>query len=164
MCTVSRSSRLRARDIVERLGDEQIQVLREGGVKEHPSALAVEDGFIPVGRGAELPSEELILRDDQPSGPCAAVLRDVAIAPSGKVLPCCSVAGLTRSAEVGNARETRLRELIEAAGRRPVFRVLREEGPQGLHKLLDVKTRSRYVSRCHMCYEALRGLCSGSLL
>lgn len=155
MCAVARSSRLRIGEVVRLLGDDGIRVLgSEAPTGETPSALGVETGFIPVGRGADIPEDEWLIGNGPLEGPCKLVLRDIAIAPSGKVLPCCSAAGLAQAAEVGNARSG-LRELIEETTRRTLFKVLSTKGPLGLKRLLGPGRRKGYVNRCHLCYDVL---------
>lgn len=155
MCATARSSRLRIREVAKRLGDDGIRVIGDGVPVGEASALAVETGFVPAGRGAGIPEEEWLVGSESLEGPCKAVLRDVAIAPSGAVLPCCSAAGLVEAAWVGNAKRGRLRSLIEAAARRKLFKVLSTDGPLGLQRLLGPRRRETYVNRCHLCYEVL---------
>ena len=156
MSVVARSSTLRVREVAELLGDEGIHIVGGRTQADAASALAVETDFIPVGRAAEIPEDEWIIGDGPIEGPCRVVLRDIAIAPSGRVLPCCSAAGLADAAEVGDARQGRLRSLIEDARRRRLFKVLSMEGPSGLQRLLGSRRRKNYVNRCHLCYEVLR--------
>lgn len=156
MCAAAKSSNLRIRDILQRLGDEGIHVIGDGEPRTARSALAVETGFIPVGRAAEIPREEWVIGESPVDGPCRIVLRDIGIAPSGHVLPCCSAASLIADASPGNAKEKRLDELIEEASHRPLFKVLSSDGPAGLAKLLGSRRHTGYVSRCHLCYEVLR--------
>ena len=163
MCAVARSSKLRVREVARLLGDHGIQIVRDKALKKAPSALAIETGFIPVGRAAEIPEDEWLIGDGPLDGPCKAVLRDIAIDPSGKVLPCCSVAGLTEVAEVGNVKQVRLKKLIDEAGRRVLFKVLSEEGPRGLQRRLGLRCRENFVNRCHLCYTVLKDPASAEL-
>lgn len=155
MCALARSSILRVREVARLLGDDSIRIVEGETPPRGASALAVETGFVPVGRGAEIPEDEWLIGSGPVDGPCRTVLRDVAIAPSGRVLPCCSTAGLSEVAEVGNARQGRLAKLMEEAGRRKLFKVLSTEGPLGLQSLLGPMRRESYVNRCHLCYEVL---------
>jgi len=155
MCALSRSSTLRIGEISRLLGEERIAIAKGDGFLERASALAVETGFIPVGRGETIPEDEWLIGSGPTGGPCRTVLRDIVIAPSGKVLPCCSAAGLTGVAEVGNAREGGLRDLLEEAGRRRLFKVLSSEGPLGLRRLIEHGPLENYVNRCHLCYDVL---------
>lgn len=154
MCTVARSSRLRINEVAMRLDYEGIRII--GEKKKSPvSALAMETGFVPVGRGAEIPKEEWLIGYSPIEGPCRAVLQDIGIASSGRVLPCCSAASLVEDAALGNANEKSLAELIEAASKQPLFKILSSKGPTGLSDLLDAKHQDRYVNQCHLCYEML---------
>lgn len=155
MCTLSRSSTLNIKEIARRLDKEGIHIIGEGERRPQVSALALESGFIPVGRAAEIPEEEWMIGESPVEGPCRTVLRDIEIAPSGRVLPCCSAANLVKYAALGNAKEKTLAKLIEEASRRPLFKILSKEGPAGLSKLLWSRRRAGYVSRCHLCYEVL---------
>ncbi len=156
MCAVARSSKLRVKEVARLLGDDGIQIVGDKVLREAPSALAIETGFIPVGRAAEIPEDEWLIGDGPLDGPCKAVLRDIAIDPSGRVLPCCSVAGLTEAAEVGNVKQVRLQKLIEEASRRVLFKVLSEEGPRGLQRRLGLRGQENFVNRCHLCYAVLK--------
>jgi len=155
MCAVARSSTLRIRDVAKRLGVEGIHIVGEGRPKAPVSALAVETGFIPVGRGASIPCEELLIGEGPVEGPCRDVLRDIGIDPSGKVLPCCSAASCVENAVLGNAKEERLTDIIERASRRPVFNALSTDGPSELAKQLGLWRKGSYVNRCHLCFEVL---------
>jgi len=155
MCAVARSSKLTVREVARQLGDKEILIVGEGEPTGEASALAVETGFVPVGRGAEVPEDEWVIGDGPLDGPCRVVLSDVAIYPFGWVLPCCSAAGLAEVARVGNARWEGLRRLIEEAGKRTLFKVLSTEGPLGLQRLLGPMRRENYVNKCHLCYEVL---------
>jgi len=154
MCAVARSSSLTVKEVVRRLGDGEISIVGGEKPSETTSAIAVETEFIPVGRGAEVPEDEWLIGNGPLEGPCKVVLRDVAIDPHGWVLPCCSVAGLTQIARVGNARHEKLRSLIKAAGEKTLFEVLSTEGPMGLKRLLGSQ-RLNYVNRCHLCHDVL---------
>jgi len=154
MCAVARSSMLTVREVAKKLGEAEIRIVGEGTPTEAASALAVETGFIPAGRGAEIPEDEWLIGDGPIDGLCKAVLRDIAIDPFGRVLPCCSAAGLAEVAWVGDAGRGGLRELIEEAGKRTLFKVLSTEGPMGLQRLLGSR-RKNYVNRCHLCYDVL---------
>jgi len=155
MCAPSRSSTLRIGRIAEMLGGDGIHILGDGEPEAPVSALAVETGFVPVGRAASIPREEWLVGESPVDGPCRTVLRDVGIAPGGRVLPCCSAASLVEDVTLGNAGKRSLASLIEEAGRRPVFKALTTIGPAGLAERLGIMEKGRYVSRCHLCYEVL---------
>ena len=156
MSAVARSSRLTIREVMRLLGDKDICILEdETRWKNTASALAIETGFVPVGRGATIPAGERFIAKSTLRGPCKVVLREVAILPSGQVLPCCSAAGLTGPAEIGNMRRTMLREILMGASQRTLFRVLATEGPARLQELLGLRHQNGYVNECHLCYEVL---------
>ena len=155
MCASSRSNTLGIDEIRLRLGDEGIHDIRAGRPTSPVSALAVETGFIPVGRAASIPEEEWLIGDGPLDGPCEEVLRDIGIAPSGQVLPCCSAAVLVDYAHLGDAWTERLPELLGRASLNPLFKILSSEGPRGLDRLIDGSRGDRYVNRCHLCHDVL---------
>jgi MoaA/NifB/PqqE/SkfB family radical SAM enzyme len=77
LCASSRSNTLGIDEIRLRLGDERIHNIRAGRPTSPVSALAVETGFIPVGRAASIPEEEWLIGDGPLDGPCEEVLRDI---------------------------------------------------------------------------------------
>jgi MoaA/NifB/PqqE/SkfB family radical SAM enzyme len=156
MCAASKSSELGIREIARRLGEDEIHVLGDGDPRGRVSTLGVETGFIPVGRGEDIPGEELVLGESPFEGPCRSVLRDIGVAPFGRVMPCCSAAAVVVDLGLGNAGETRLRRLIEEAEGRPIFRALMERGPLAILEALRPVSCGEYVSRCHLCYEVVR--------
>ena len=155
MCASSRSNSLGVDEIRRRLGDAGIHDVRSGRPTSPVSALAVKTGFIPVGRGASIPEAEWLIGDGPLDGPCGEVLRDVGVAPSGRVLPCCSAAGLVDHAHLGDAKDARLSELLSRARSNPLYRTLSSEGPRGLDGLIGGARGDRYVNRCHLCHEVL---------
>jgi MoaA/NifB/PqqE/SkfB family radical SAM enzyme len=154
MCAAARSSVLRIKDVIQGLGDRSIHNIRDDKSKTTVSALAVETGFVPVGRASNMPREEWLIGGSPVEGPCRDVLRDIGISPSGDVLPCCSAAGIVESAVLGNAKENRLVDVIEGAIDNPLFVTLSEEGPIALAEKLQLDKRG-YVSRCHLCHVVL---------
>ena len=155
----SRGSRLRLDEIIRRLGEEGIRVLGPRPRGKPLYAIAMESGFIPIGRGAMIPREEWPLGSGPVEGPCQAVLRDISISPDGRLLPCCSALGLLPNASIGSLTEKKLGELLEEAMKMEVFRWLREIGPLGIAKRTGFNLDSEgYVNRCHLCYEVLREL------
>jgi MoaA/NifB/PqqE/SkfB family radical SAM enzyme len=154
MCAIARSSALRASEVKVLLGDGDIQILGAGEPRPMAQAIIIEDPFIPVGRGAEIPGEEWLAGERSVGGPCNLALRDIGISPSGGVLPCCSAASLVEKAHLGNAREKSLTEILERAARRPLFKALKKDGPLALAEKLNLK-KSGYVSRCHLCHDVL---------
>jgi organic radical activating enzyme len=155
MCASSRSNILGIEEIKTHLGDEGIHDIRAGRPTPQVSALAIETGFIPVGRAASIPEEEWLIGDGPLDGPCEEVLRDIGIAPSGQVLPCCSAASLVDYAHLGDARTERLPEFLGRAGLNPLYKILSSEGPRGLDRLIDGSRGDRYVNRCHLCHDVL---------
>ena len=155
----SRGSRLRLDEIIRRLGEEGIRVLGPRPRGKPLYAIAIESGFIPIGRGAMIPREEWPLGSGPVEGPCQVVLRDISISPDGRLLPCCSALGLLPNASIGSLTEKKLGELLEEAMKMEVFRWLREIGPLGIAKRTGFNLDSEgYVNRCHLCYEVLREL------
>ena len=158
MCTVGRSSKLTLERIIDLLGDGSIHVL--GGAGPPPpgaSALAVQSGFLPVGRGASLPREELMAGESPLGGGCPMVLRDLSISPQGLVRPCCSAGGLVPGMELGRADQEDLEEMVGRAAKREIFAALAEQGPEGLQKSRGRPVEpGRYVNKCHLCLEALQ--------
>lgn len=156
MCTVSRSSTLTISRVVSMLGDRGIHILRKEVSPRIPvRALAVESGFIPVGRAAQIPEDERVVGNGSISGPCRVVLRDVSIAPSGSVFPCCSALGTNEAFRIGNARREGLRTIIQRARHIGPFKVLMDEGPEALQRWTGGRCTRGYVNRCDLCYEVM---------
>ena len=154
MCASARSSSLRIDNVIRSLGDRGIHNIRDGKPRTPVSALAVETGFVPVGRAKNIPEEEWLIGESPLDGPCGEVLRDIGISPSGDVLPCCSAAGIVEGAMLGNAKEEGLAGIIEGASDDPLFVTLSTEGPSALAERLGLMKKG-YVNRCHLCYEVL---------
>jgi len=147
---------LRLAEIINRLGPEEIGTLGEGESTEGLSAIAVETGFIPVGRGAALPRDRWLIGKSQTEGPCRLVLRDIGIDPRGELLACCSAASLLARGRLGNVVGTGIRQLLDDAGEQPLFKILSEQGPSSLADSLGINWREGFVSRCHLCHEVLK--------
>ncbi|UCH57908.1 MAG: radical SAM protein [Candidatus Bathyarchaeota archaeon] len=154
-CASSKRGTLRIGEIVERLGGDRIHILGSPPPPGEVSALAVETGFIPVGRAANLPVEDWVIGESPMEGPCRLVLWDIGVSPSGWVLPCCSAASTIAEMRLGDARNEKIAKIVEEAGGRPLFRALAGEGPSGLAERLGLRSETGYVSRCHLCYEVL---------
>jgi len=162
MCTKGTNTLLDVKKISGLLGDEGIHLIG----KDPParvSALAMEGGFVPVGRASSIPKDEWLLGDGRLEGPCRAVLRDVGVSTDGRLLCCCSAACLTGPGVVGDLGRVGLGELLEGAWGDPVYRVLSEDGPLGLSGLLGIEVGGGYVNRCHLCHELLNDPGIGSL-
>jgi MoaA/NifB/PqqE/SkfB family radical SAM enzyme len=154
MCAAAGSSSLRIENVIQGLGDRGIHNIGDGKPRTPVSSLAVETGFVPVGRASEIPEEEWLIGDGPTEGPCGDVLRDIGISPSGDVLPCCSAAGIVEGAILGNAKERKLAEIIEEAIDDPLFWTLSTEGPSVLAERLGLMNKG-YVNRCHLCHVVL---------
>jgi MoaA/NifB/PqqE/SkfB family radical SAM enzyme len=151
MTTLKRSSQIDLALVSQLLGEE---VLRPNS-SCHPygSVIGLESGFIPVGRGANLPSGEWRLDGSPLTGGCEAVLRDIGIKPGGEVMPCCSSSASLPGFIIGNLSDWDLEDLLEEAWRNEVFQVLKEKGPMGL---AEGRPGGVYVNKCHLCSEVLK--------
>jgi len=123
---------------------------------EKASALVIESGFQPVGRGANVPKSGWARGCGKTHGSCGLILRDIGVSPRGEVYPCCGPLGcLLERGRIGNIKERDLNEILDEAGENKVFRKIASHGPTGLVEFDDF---SDYVDRCHLCYEAVRGM------
>jgi len=147
---------LRLAEIINSLGPDEIGTLGEGESTEGLSAIAVETGFIPVGRGAEVPRDRRLIGESLIEGPCRLVLRDIGIDPEGELLACCSAASLLERGRLGSVIETGIMQLLDDAGEQPLFKILSEWGPSSLADSLGISWRDGFVSRCHLCHEVLK--------
>ena len=147
---------LRLAEIINRLGSDEIGTLGDEKSTKGLSAIAVETGFIPVGRGAQLPRDKWLIGESQTEGPCRLVLRDIGIDPEGELLACCSAASLLARGRLGSVVETRIRQLLDDACEQPLFKILSEQGPSSLADSLGIRWRDGFVSRCHLCHEVLK--------
>lgn len=157
-CAFAADSKLRLERIINLLGNENIAVLDRSPVGlnlRKTSAIGLESPFIPAGRGASVPEEQWFKGAGFPVRGCGHILRDIAIDPSGFVLPCCSAAGTVPSARLGNAREEPLKELIEEASHKETFNTLANQGPQALFSDKAENPSVKYTCICHMCHQAL---------
>ena len=156
MSAARRNGSLGVDEIAQRLGEDDIKILgRETSQPPSFSALAVETGFVPAGRGASLPREEWLIEGSPVEGPCNLVLRDVGVDPRGNVLQCCSAASILDNAKLGNASEEKLKDILERANRSPLYKDLRERGPANIAEELGVEIEGRFVSKCHLCHEVM---------
>ena len=160
MCTVGRFSKLTAAAVIQRLNDAGIHLLGGKPPKTVPSALAVESGFLPLGRGAALDDRELLLGAAPVEGPCDLVLSDISITPEGNVMPCCAAASTIPGFAIGNASSTNLAVLLAMASERKDLHILSQRGPRGLQSQKEPFIEAQYVNRCHLCYEIVSRLLS----
>jgi MoaA/NifB/PqqE/SkfB family radical SAM enzyme len=140
--------------IKEVLKDDHIQVLGSKKVGD-AHALLIETPFYPIGRGASIDQDLLILGQSNIVGSCKEVLCDVGIDPSGIVYPCCGPLSCLSSMSIGNLNESSLDEILEAAWQINFFKQLRSGGPPELVSNLN----RQYTDRCHACYVAAARLC-----
>lgn len=147
---------LRLAETINRLGPEEVRTLGCGESAEGLSAIAVETGFIPVGRGAQLPRDKWLIGESPTEGPCRLVLRDIGIDPGGELLACCSAASFLARGRLGSVEETGIQQLLDDAGERPLFKILSEQGPSSLADSLGIRWRGGFVSRCHLCHVVLK--------
>jgi hypothetical protein len=156
MSTVKRTSKLRLKEIIRRLGPDSIKIVGETTPPEKCSSLAVETPFIPIGRGAKIPKKEWLIEEAPIEGPCKLALKDIGIDPTGELLACCSAASLQEKGRLGNIRETNIQKRLNKAHRQTLFKLIEQEGPVGLADRLDLQWKNRFVSKCHLCYEVLQ--------
>jgi hypothetical protein len=147
---------LRLAEIINRLGSDEVGTLGDEKSTKGLSAIAVETGFIPVGRGAQLPRDKWLIGESQNEGPCRLVLRDIGIDPRGELLACCSAASFLARGRLGSVDETGIQQLLDDAGERSLFKILSGQGPSSLAESLGIRWRGGFVSRCHLCYEVLK--------
>jgi organic radical activating enzyme len=143
-------------EIIIRLGPDQVRTLRAQESTQGLSAIAVETGFIPVGRGAQLPQDKRLIGESKIEGPCRLVLRDIGIDPRGELLACCSAASFLARGRLGSVVETGIQQLLDDAGEQPLFEILSRQGPSSLADSLGIDVRDGFVSRCHLCHEVLK--------
>lgn len=155
LCTIFKNCTLNIKEISKRLNDDDIHIIGRKKEKSQISALALENEFLPIGRGIDLPKTEWVFNKGRIEGPCKIVLRDIGIDPSGNVLPCCSAAGLIRKFILGNVKEKSLIKIMEEARETPLFRILSKLGPIGVYNLMMHNRKKDFINRCHVCYEVL---------
>ena len=143
-------------EIINRLGPEDIGTLGEAKSAEGLSAIAVETGFIPIGRASKLPRDKWLIGESQTEGPCRLVLRDIGIDPGGELLACCSAASVLERGRLGSVAGTGIHRRLDDAGENPLFEILSEQGPSSIADSLGISWRDGFVSRCHLCHEVLK--------
>jgi len=162
LCVIRKKSKLRLRNVINMLGDDDIFILEKGfdprSLAEH-KIIAIENGFIPVGHGTKIPKEEILTLEKPPVGCCEYILRDIAIDPTGKVLSCCSAACLTPPLVIGDINKKSLLEIVERANGDKLINFLATKGPYKLFEKMRrhglMKQENRYVNKCHLCYDIL---------
>lgn len=118
------------------------------------SALVIESGFQPVGRGSNIPKSEWVRGNSQTHSPCGLILRDIGVSPLGEVYPCCGpLSCIQDGGSMGNIKERDLKEILDDAWGNEVFGKIAAYGPTCLVEFDDF---SEYVDRCHLCYGAVR--------
>jgi len=145
----------RIADIVNLLGSKDVRAPRDQRSTEKYSAIAMETGFIPVGRGADVSPDKRLIGSSRIEGPCHLVLRDIGINPMGELLVCCSAASVHKRGSLGQVKEKGIQRLLGKTREQPLFKVLSEKGPSSLADSLGIPWREGFVSRCHLCYEVL---------
>jgi hypothetical protein len=145
----------RIAEIINLLGPEEIRIIGGQEVAGELSAIAIETGFIPVGRGAEVPFNKWLIGESQIEGPCHLVLRDIGIDTKGELLACCSATSFQRRGRLGRVVETGIQRLLDDASEQPLFKILSEHGPSSLADSLGIQWRNGFVNRCHLCHEVL---------
>ncbi len=161
MCVLSKSSKLHAKTIIEYLGDDTIYVPQTDSDRTHLDSITtilVESGFIPAGRASNLITENKSNPNLSMTGGCPFILRDIAITPGGRVLPCCSAGALTNPLDIGNINTQPLSTIIEEANKHDLINFLVKYGPHELFRRMGPYTSSnemKYTSKCHLCFEIL---------
>jgi hypothetical protein len=153
MTTLKKNSYLKIKEVSRLLGDE-LASPRSTDISAY-SAIGIESGFIPVGRGALIPRDEWYLGGGSLTGGCDAVLRDIGVKPSGEVIPCCSASASLSGFVLGDLKDWDLEEMLADVWDRDFFKVLKEKGPMGL---LKIQPKGIFVDKCHLCSEVLRSL------
>lgn len=151
MTSLSRSSRLKLINIAEFFGDDIPEPSLANPSRD--AVIGIESGFIPVGRGAFISKEELLLNDAR-LGFCREVLSDIGVKPNGDVLACCSASSVLPAFNIGNLKDSGLAEILDKAKSNELLRILKESGPIGL----ALASNDRYVGKCHFCYEMIKKL------
>ncbi len=151
MTTLKKTSHITKKEVSRFLGDE-LGSPGNADLFSH-SAIGIESGFIPVGRGASIPRGEWYIDDASLTGGCDAVLRDIGVKPSGEVIPCCSASASLSGFNLGNLNDCDLKEILTTTWNTDFFEVLKEKGPMGF---LKTPLNDIYVNKCHLCSEILK--------
>jgi len=129
---------------------------------KHP--LTISSGnTLPIGRGAEkvnplgwVPPE---VTEDRWRGPCNEVLKEIVIAPEGRLSPCCGL--VDRSIPyfyAGSVLEQDLLELLEIANKSVLYNWLALGGPSSIMDYIisqdpSIPFLGKYVQNCQICNE-----------
>ena len=153
LVSLRKNSRITSKSLKTLMNDENIQVIGQEK-KNKTSALVIESGFQPVGRGVRVLESEWKKEFIKQFNPCGLVLRDIGVSPQGEVYPCCGPLGsLRQRGKIGNIRDRTLGEILNEAWENETFRKIASKGPTSLVSCQDF---SKYVDKCHLCYEAIR--------
>jgi len=144
MVAARRGGAITASSLPDLMGDPDIQVMGEPR-KPHPSALAVETPFTPVGRGTL--AEAATVGMGAATIRCESVLADIGVTPAGDVLPCCGPLACREDAVIGNAGNETLGEILGRARRGGRFTRIIEGFDVG----------DGYASRCDACMRLFGG-------
>src|SRR4030042_123033 len=140
MVATGKSSAITAGSLPALLGDQCIQALG-GPRKPHPTALAMEAHFTPVGRGAEV--DVAAVGTWASKVRCESILSDIGVTPHEDVLPCCGPLACREDAVIGNIGAESLGEILSRAQRDRRFTRIQEG--------FDVV--GGYLSHCDACYR-----------
>ena len=118
----------------------------------------IEHNYTPVGRGATIPTCELLYENKTLVGGCS-IMEVIQINPDGAVVPCCGSGSCAKYLTIGNIENKNLGEIIKDAEKDPFMNSLFIWlGPYGLIKILEEHGKTNYLSKkhtgvCHACYE-----------
>jgi len=126
-----------------------------------------EASVIPVGRAARYFSkDDLVYTDDQEMFdlPCPHIIKNPTILPNGDVSACCGfgpVSEMGRYSDlfiIGNAKKTKLDQILEEMYNDLLFNIIAIDGPYELIRLLkkefpQMRFRDKYINICDVCLE-----------
>ena len=126
--------------------------------------LTISSGHtLPIGRGAQqvnpLDWVSPEVTEDCWRGPCNEVLKEIAIAPDGRLSPCCGL--VDRSIPyfyAGSVIHHDLLEVLEIANKSVIYNWLALAGPSSIMDYIisqdpDIPFLGRYVQNCQICNE-----------
>lgn len=149
----------------EALLDRGIPILEDLLPEEYGKwPLTISSGnTLPIGRGAQkidplawVPAK---VTEDRWRGPCNEVLKEIVIAPEGRLSPCCGL--MDRSIPyfyAGSVIEQDLLEVLEVANKSVLYNWLALGGPSSIMDYIisqdpTIPFLSRYVQNCQICNE-----------